>query len=171
MDLRQDEFETFTITDDSKADWAIDRIAEERAERDRLVNACDMRIETFERRKEQAVSDCENRTAFLLNALADYFSRVPHKATKTQESYALPSGKLVLRHPSPKIVRDEGKLLKWARENFPNLIATTENVDWANLKKALKAVDDHYIDPKTGVVVDGVKLEELPDSFDVKTEG
>ena len=157
----------FVIDDDVKADWALERIAEERAEAERLKAVCQARIEEFEQRIEAIDKRCENNTGYLIALLSDYFASVPHKATKTQETYALPSGKLVYKRPGKTAVRDDNALLAWAKANAPEFIQTTEKAQWASLKKELAESGDHYIYKATGEVVEGVHLEETPGKFDV----
>ena len=53
---------------------------------------------------------------------------VPHKVTKTQESYALPSGKLVLKEQKPEWVHDDTQLLPWVKANLPEMIRTKESI-------------------------------------------
>ena len=40
--------------------------------------------------------------AEVLDMLGEYFKTVPHKKTKTQEAYQLPSGKLILKKQEPE---------------------------------------------------------------------
>lgn len=83
------------ITDDGCADWACQKIAEEKAELDRITSLADSQIEKIQQRVEAAQRRYENGTRFLTGKLAEYFETVPHKTTKTKHSYRLLSGTLV----------------------------------------------------------------------------
>ncbi|MGI5885423.1 MAG: host-nuclease inhibitor Gam family protein [Candidatus Spyradocola sp.] len=157
----------FVIDDDAKADWALEKIAEAEAERDRLHRVCQMRIDQFKAKMDEADRDCERERTYFLGLLSNYFDRVPHKATKTQETYALPSGKLVYRRPSMAAVKDDAALLAWARVSAPEYVETVSKAKWGELKKVLKVSGDRYIYPETGEVVDGARLEETPGRFEV----
>ena len=160
--------DAYSIRTDAEADRAVEKIQDAIAERDRLVNACRERIAEFEARIEDAQSACERETGYYSGLLYEYFGTVPHKATKTQETYSLPSGKLVWKKESVSIRRDEDALLAWAKANAPQLVETTEKTRWGELKKALTEKDGRYIYAETGEVVPGLMPEEVPGRFEVK---
>lgn len=85
------------ITDDGCADWAVRKIAEERAELARIKELADAQIQRIEEKVAAAERRCENGTRFLTGKLAEYFHTVPHKVTKTKRSYRLLSGSLTLK--------------------------------------------------------------------------
>lgn len=161
----------FTVTTDSQADWAIEKIAEAKAEYERLVAVCDERIAQFEARKQDAEAAYTQTLSYMSGLLSDYFDTVPHKTTKTQETYALPSGKLVFKRPAKKPVKDDSALLEWVKANAPEYVETTEKTRWNDLKKRLMESNGRYIDMETGEVVDGVRAEEEPGKFEVKING
>ena len=49
--------------------------------------------------------------AYFTGLLRKYFEDVPHHTTKTSESYALPSGTLMLKQQEPTFERDAEKLI------------------------------------------------------------
>ena len=160
--------EAYAICTDAEADRALEKIQDARAERDRMVAACRERIAEFEARIEAAEAACERETGYYTGLLYEYFGNVPHKATKTQETYSLPSGKLIWRKPSATIRRDEDALLAWAKASAPQLVETTEKARWGELKKALTEKDGRYNYTETGEVVPGLTPEEVPGRFEVK---
>ena len=170
LELGEEEVNTFTITDDIKADWALKKIAEERKEFERLKAIAEQQMEEIELKIKHLEETTERKTAFLRGCLAQYFETVPHKATKTQETYKLLSGSLVFKLPSQKMVKDDEKLLEYFKQNNMNeYIKTKETPAWAEFKKNLSIVDDKVIDTSTGEVVEVVKVEETAGVFDVKT--
>ena len=75
--------------------------------------------------------------------LFNYFGSVPHKAAKASESYALPSGKLVLKDQEPEYERDEKETIKWLKENgLGQYVKTTESLDWQGLKGTLNVLGE-----------------------------
>lgn len=157
----------FTVDDDQKAEWCLDKIREANDEKekwtafymDRLKKICDQ---------------CDAKIAFMQEKLKPYFAMVPHKVTKTQESYALPSGKLVLKEQKPEWVHDDAQLLPWVKANLPEMIRTKESVDWAELKKELTVIwqedGTQTITNADGLIVPGVTVTERPDEFKVEVK-
>ena len=162
------EEERYRITSDGEADRWIERIQDARAEHDRFVAACQERIAEFDTRIKAADEECEKEVAFALGVLREYFDTVPHKTTKTQESYSLPSGKLVFKRPTiaPRI--DEQALFDWVKGNAPDYVQTTQKTKWGELKKQLVLKGDKYVFTETGEVVPGLTPEQTEGGFDVK---
>lgn len=162
------EEERYHITSDGEADRQIEKIQDARAERNRFVAACLERIAEFEARIKAAEEECKKECDYRLGLLQEYFNTVPHKTTKTQETYSLPSGKLVFKRPAiaPKI--DEQTLLDWVKGNAPDYVQTTQKTKWGELKKSLALKGDKYVFVETGEVVPGLTPEQTEGGFDVK---
>lgn len=170
LEQPEDEREGFSINDDNVADWALRKIAEERAELDRLTSIATQQIEELQLKIKHLEEVAERKTAFLKGCLAQYFQTVPHKATKTQESYKLLSGSLVFKLPKQSMVKDDAELIEHFRQNgLQEYIKTEEKPIWGEYKKNLAIVDGKVIDTTTGEIVDAVRVEEAPGVFDVKT--
>lgn len=170
LDDGQDEDgKEFKIDNDKKADWALNIIAEERKEAERLKELAKQQIEEIEMKIKYIEEKSERKTAFLKSCLAQYFETVPHKATKTQESYKLLSGSLVFKLPKLNMVKDDAKLLEYFHKNgMEEYIKTEEKPVWGEFKKTLSVINGEVIDTSTGEVVKAVKVEETAGVFDVK---
>lgn len=158
--------EGFAVDNDNLAEWAIKKIAEERAETQRYINVCDTMINEYELKKQKAKEQLKTKTAYLINSLNQYFQTVKPHETKTQKTYKLPSGTLRLKHGTPEFIRDEEALLKWAKENAPEQVKVKETVNWGELKKSTIFKDGMVI-TADGEVVEGVKAIDRPDTFEV----
>lgn len=151
------------ITDDGCADWACQKIAEEKAELDRITSLADSQIEKIQQRVEAARRRYENGTRFLTGKLAEYFETVPHKTTKTKHSYRLLSGTLVKKIGGRTMKQDDDALLAYLKaSDNEDMIQTTEKPKWGEFKKRLEIVDK-----TTGELVEGVQIIENPDTFTV----
>ena len=160
----------FSINDDATADWALKKIKEEQKEYERLTIIASEQIAEINLKLRHLEETAERRTAFLKGCLAQYFQTVPHKTTKTQESYKLLSGSLVMKLGSQKMVKDDAELVEYFRQNdMAEYIKVKEEPKWAEFKKNLTIVDGKVIDTTTGEVVDVVRVEDVPGTFDVKT--
>lgn len=159
----------FRITDDRCADWAVRKIAEERAEYDRLKALADEQIAAIGEKVEAAKRRFENGTAFLTSCLSDYFNSVPHKTTKTTEKYRLLSGTLVLKKGGIKSSADDEKLVPWLKANgYGELVKVEETAMWGELKKKLTFTGTVATIQETGEIVEGVTVMEAPDTFKVE---
>lgn len=167
IDDRSSPEEGFVIDNDSKAEWAIKKIAEERAETQRYVDTCQSMVTEYQEKIRKAQESGKNKTAFLESQLNTYFQGVKRKITKTQETYKLPAGTLRLKYQSPEFVRDETQLINWLKNNsMNNLIKVEEKPNWAELKKSVK-VSGETVVTEDGQIVEGVKAVERPPVFEV----
>ena len=81
--------ESFVIDSDEKADWAVRKIKEHMTDAERW--------EAFYKEQAQKIkTSAQQSIEYLSVGLYSYFATVPHRETKTQEKYKLPSGELVL---------------------------------------------------------------------------
>jgi len=149
--------EVWKIENDNSADWALDKIRESQAEYKRLEMTVNNKISQLQAALQAEKEAMERELNFFQGKLAEYFETVPRKATKTQETYKLPSGKLVKKYKAPKIERDNDKLVAWLEQNdMPDLVKTEKKADWVTLKKETEIVGDRVISKHTGEVIEGV---------------
>lgn len=154
--------EPFRVTDDKSAEWCIRKIREARAEKQRWA-------EYYREQQRKIDQEADGTIGYFEALLADYFDMVPHKRTKTQESYQLPGGKLVRKQQASEYQRDEAALLPWLKENAPALVKVTEAADWAALKNQLViAPDGETVATEDGEIVPGVKAIQRPEVFRVE---
>lgn len=164
------EKKAFVIDDDNKADWAIRKIDEERQEFNRIRELAEEQTARIEQKVEAAERRFNQRTSYLRSLLGSYFMQVPHRKTKTQESYRLLSGSLVLKLPKVKPVYEEDELVKYLKESgMPDYIKTEEKARWGELKKLLDlSQGKHPVIKDTGELVECIRVEETPAEFKVE---
>lgn len=163
------EIEGFVVDDDQKAEWALAKIREHRTEAERIGAACTAEIERYEQIRQGAIDKAAKDSGYLESLLFAYFGQVPHKATKTQETYKLPSGTLKQKSREPEYKRDEAALLKWLTEQgMAGLIETKTAPKWAELKKGIAINGEQAIYTETGEVIPGVKVIERDPVFSVE---
>lgn len=157
----------FTIDSDKKADWAIEKIKNERAEFERLRKIALDRIAELNQRVKELQERTDRRTGNLEALLVEYFQTVkPTKVTKTQTQYELLSGKLVMKKQQPEFVRDESTLLSWAETTAPEYVKIEKKVSWADLKKKADVSGEDVL--YEGEVIPGVTAKARPDVFEVQ---
>lgn len=160
----QDEF---VIDSANKADWALEKIKEERARRDLFIQAAEQRIESLKAKIDEAKSKCDSKTSFLLIKLNDYLDTAPAKITKTQMSLELPNGKLIRKLPKIDYQKNESELLKYVVNLAPEYLKIEQKVNWAEMKKDLQVVDGMVMRKSTGEIIDCISTIEKPATFDV----
>lgn len=159
----------FVVDNDITADWAIGKITEAFAERDRLVAIADAKIKELQEQKKALVEKAESANGYLTGKLYDYFQTVkPSTATKTQTTYKLLSGTLVLKKQQPEFVRDETAMVAWAKASAPTFVKVKESVDWAELKKQTTVDGEAVVLAESGEVIPGIKAVQREDVFEVK---
>jgi len=148
------------IQDDMTAEWCLTQIRNANEEKDRWKEFYKDRTKAVAETCDMTIRDMETR-------LQSYFDTVPHKVAKTQESYALPSGKLVLKMQETDYERDDEELLKWLHENGgERFIRVKEEVDWMKLKPTLTVMGETVA--KDGKVIPCIKAVERPEIFKVE---
>ncbi|MCD8126568.1 MAG: host-nuclease inhibitor Gam family protein [Clostridiales bacterium] len=168
-----DEYTTWTIDNDSTADWAIRKIAQAQAEYDRLAELAKQRKAEIDGELADAAARRDNAISPLEAALCAYFAGVkPSTDTKTQTTYRLLSGTLVQKKPKQAMVveGDGSALLRWMEGNgYGDMVNRTPQ--WGSFKRCLQISGAVAVDSSTGAVVDGVAAEETPGKFEVKPKG
>lgn len=160
----------FQVTDDKSADWTLKKIAEAKQELDRLEEIANAQIAEISAKIEREREIYEGKTRFLKSCLHGYFLTVPHKETKTKESYKLLSGSLEMKKETQKIIHDDDTLLEYCKANgLQEYIKVKESVAWGDLKKQLFIAEDGtVVNKETGDVVDCLGVEVTPEEFDIK---
>lgn len=152
----------FTVDNDQKAEWAARKIREARQDTQKWTEYYERQLSAIRRANEET-------EAYFAALLADYFDTVPHKATKTQESYSLPSCKLVLKAQQPEFNRDEAVLCDYLdKKGRDDLVRITRRADWAALKKTLKVMEDGTCVDADGEVVEGVQAFSRMPEFKIE---
>ena len=168
------EIERFVIDNDVKADWALRKIQEIDAECERMNAVRRERIETLKRAIEAEEERRDHSKLNLCGMLQEYFASVPARETKTQWTYKLPSGSLVMKKASTSYVHDDEKLTAWLEgAKMTDYLKVTTSPRWGEFKKHLIALEDGEIMfGDTGEVLpDGcVTLVEVPQVFGVSAK-
>ncbi len=162
----------FTVDSDEKADWAVKKIGEEKAEFERLKELAELNISRLKERIEKEKEQFERRTAYLTGRLEEYFETVPKTSLNkaaTQESYKLLSGKLVRKYPSREIKYKDDELVEFLKTSAPEYIKTVQKPMWADWKKTLKITDSGAV-TADGEIVPCITVTTTPERFEVKPD-
>ena len=162
----------YEITD-TQADDLITEIKALQEEKQRYELIASQQIQVITDKLQAKHKYIESSIQFNKDQLRAFFLTVERNSTKTQESYSLLSGKLVLKKATHKIVHDDEKIAKWAQTNaseYTKIKATTV-LDWSAFKKDLIILTNGQIVnniTKEILEVEGLSLEDVSESFEVK---
>lgn len=165
----EDDSQRFVVNNDDRAEWAIKKIGEITEKYKRLIDCCESQARIYEEKAQTFAKRRDEEISYLKLLLERYFDCLPHDHTKTQETYQLPSGKLVLKHREPEVIRDDDQqLAEWCMKNgHSDKVSYTPKIKWEELKKRLVATPTGFV-TTAGEIVPGVKRESRPDTFDIK---
>lgn len=153
--------EKFIIDDDQKAEWALEQIRNAQEEKARWRDH-------FKEQLARINESCDLTINNMTEMLRDYFDTIPHKVTKTEENYRLPSGKLVLKKQATEFDYDDADLIDWLEKNKGGqFIKMKKSVDWMALKKTLTVVGELVADD-AGEIIPCIQANERPDVFTIE---
>lgn len=177
----EEEYAEFEIKTAQQADWAISKIAEERARAEFFINCAKEEKARLDNQIKDAEKKLENATSFLTGKLGQFLEKeeVPKKETKTQISVTLPAGKIVKKLPKTEFIMQCGedvtkhksdedfiKEIKGIDESF---IKQTEEVMWGDLKKKLAVDDDGGVYVKdTGEYIESITTQQTLPHIEIK---
>lgn len=161
--------EGFVVNDDSRAEWAVRRIAQAEANIEKRREFVDAEIERLRAWQEREDERDQATITRMTGLLQPYFEHLRESgALGNRKSYKLPSGTLQLRSSGVKYARNDDELLPYAEQ--VGLVRVKVTPDWSELKKRLASPDGHtVVDVETGEIVPGVSVaERASEQFSVK---
>lgn len=161
------------IHSDVQAEQALIHLRDVRADYDRLINTCNDMALYYQGKVAELTRNRADACAPIESQLALYFDSVPHKRTKTQESYALPSGKLIMKQRLPQFTQDDGALAAWLiQSGNERLVETIQKPKWGELKKmGVEPLENgQCVLKKTGEIIEGVTATIPAPVFEVKLQ-
>lgn len=163
-EIREEESGTrWNPDNDQGAEWCIQQIRNAEAEKQKWK-------EFYDAQYQKVADTCDLTISNMEAMLQTYFEIVPHNVTKTQETYQLPSGRLILKKQGPEFQRDDEKVIAWLEASGMKQFIkekTVISLDWAGLKKACSIIGDCLIS-EDGEVIPDVKVIQRPDIFKVE---
>lgn len=166
--------ERFVVDNDMKAEWCLSKIRTAKKNAEREIEELSRQMEFYKARMDQVQREYEEEKNFFQEMLLAYFnSRVESgfaKATKTQVSYILPTGKLFLKHREPEYdyKTKQKEAIEWLKKNDgKQFIKVKEELDWKALK-AKVTISGNSVCTDDGEVVPGIVVTPRDDVFEVE---
>lgn len=165
------ENERFAITSDEQANFFLRRLQEIRSEKDKINTTCNNEIERFVSK----VNNFRSKEILSLENTESYFSTLLEAYAKKQlegskkKSLKLPFGTMSFKKGQRKVLYDDETLSKFIKENNLNqFIRTKEEINKADLKKALEFNEENGIALLNGQVVEGITTTPGEENFSIK---
>ncbi len=164
------EKDVWKVKDDTAADWCLDKIRTSQYEYLRFEKVVNAKVKELQDALNKEKQKLDNESDFFKSKLFEYFNSIPKKKkTKTQESYKLPSGKLVKKYKKPKYVRQDDELVLWLEKNdMKDYIKTKKTANWGELKKDTVTAGNQVILKDTGEIIKGITVVEQPEEFKIE---
>ena len=159
-ELPEEREESWRCESDQDAEWCILQIKRANAEKERWKAHYKAALDSVN-------ASCDATIANMEHFLLEYFKTVPHKITKTEENYALPSGKIMMKSQDISYEYDEDEVISWLKEHGKRFIKTKESLDWDGLKRTLTVIGDTVADDDAQVIP-CIKVEEREPVFKVQ---
>ena len=136
----------FVCDDDQKAEWCLLQIRRAQAEKDRWEAH-------YKAALESVTASCDETIGRMEMFLREYFGTVPHKRTKTEENYPLPSGKIMMKAQETSFEYDEETVIAWLKEHKKDgFVKVKEALDWAGLKATLSVMGETVADDNAEII-------------------
>jgi len=164
------EREGFKIEDKQSVEWALRKIKALKIQVEENNQLAQAEIDRINDWKERENKSAQNSILFFEGLLLEYMVKEREQDPKVK-SIKLPHGTVRFKKQQPEYVRDEPKLIEWAKESQRiDLIKLKESFDWSTLKNGITVVAGNVVDKSTGEVIEHVKVIEKEDKFEVITE-
>ena len=169
--------EPFICDNDFKAEWCLSKIRGLEAAHKRECDELDRQMQFFLDQKAMLDEQLKNDRAFFEGILKGYFeSRVADgfaKEAKTQVTYKLPTGVLILKHRDPEFEykKEKDKAVEFLEKNkMDQFVKVEKSVSWKELKPLTKVAGTSVVMKETGEVIPGITVTEREDDFSVEVK-
>ena len=162
VEEQEDLYSGFQITDDNMAEWAVQKIKDAQSDTAKWKAHFDTQLAAIQKNNDDTINA-------MMIFLARYFATVPHRETKTQAKYELPSATLIRKQQQPQYERNDAALLDYLDGNRrSDLIRIKREPAWDEIKKTATVQGEALVDADTGEIIPGVRVIARPETFDVK---
>ena len=136
----------FVCDDDQKAEWCLLQIRRAQAEKERWKAH-------YKAALDSVTASCDETIGRMEMFLHGYFKTVPHKRTKTEENYPLPSGKIMMKAQNTSFDYDEETVIAWLKEHKGGqFVKVKEALDWDGLKSTLNVMVETVADEDAQII-------------------
>lgn len=161
------EKESFTVKDDSQANWALRKIKQMNDQIEQNNALAQAEIDKIEQWNQSENEKAQSSIDYFQGLLAEYAMKKKAEDPKFK-SLKLPNGRIGFRKQQPKWNYDDETVLEALKKaNMNDFINVKESPRKADIKKAFDVAGSQVVCPDTGLIIEGITIEEQPDKFNV----
>lgn len=124
------------------------------------------RINTWLKSETESI---DNQKAFFEGLLTAYAT--DQRIADSKFKISTPYGKVIFRKAQPKWNYDDEKVIESLKiAGYAEFVRTKEEINKTDLKKATKVVNGIAVIAETGEPIEGILIEEQPETISIKTE-
>lgn len=153
------------LSNDMKIEKMLVDLKEHSKENDRLIAICKGMIEEYKMQIENYEKAKQDKIDYTLSQISGLLEDIDMKETKTQKSYKVPNGQIIIKKAEQNIKLIKGADLGVVPEEF---IKIEKSVNWMELKKELIIDGKNIINKNTGEVVDYCVIEEKKEELKIR---
>jgi hypothetical protein len=155
------------VDNDSKAAWAIRKLAGLRAHQEANKEIADVEIMKITEWRDNEDKHIDRQAAYFVSVLTQY--ALSERITKDRKSIKLPRGTISTSATAAKWTIDEKLFIPWAEKINSAFIRIKKEVALVAAKEGLIVLDDKVLDPATGELAPGVTVTQPAPSVSIKT--
>jgi hypothetical protein len=160
----------FRVETIDQVNWALRKMAAIKAKKAEIKRLADEEIARIMAWEEAESKKLDGDYQFFERLLSEY-AITKREADPSFKKESTPYGAVKFVKQKPKWHYDDAKLLESLKSaGRSDLIRINEEPNKADLRKIATVVDGKVIDPESGAILDGVMVEELPDTVVVEVE-
>lgn len=166
--IPEEQKERFKVTDKDSANWCLRKIRALKAEIEENKRIAEAEIQRIQDWLNEVTEPLERSIQYFESLLIEYHMNIYAEDPK-KKTIKLPHGTLKARAQQPDFQRDEEKLLQWLKDSgMTDFIKIIEKPEWGALKKNVEVAGDRVVHRDTGLIVEGVTVQERPPKFSVE---
>ena len=171
--MEAQEKERFEVTDESSAEWVLEKLAEKAAEREKVEEQYQKMIARYEKWRDDSIEKLNADESYLQQLLAPWVEE--QIGGKKVNSIKLPSGRVGF-HAGPRQYTIGGEeasatnksLISFVKQSQPELVEVKETVKWAALKNSLKPMEDGRVCTSDGEIIPDMTVDRGEKKFYVE---
>ncbi|MEB3103051.1 host-nuclease inhibitor Gam family protein [Ferviditalea candida] len=160
----------FQITDLSSLNWALRKMAALQTKKNEVNQLADEEVERIEAYRKRELDTLQRSEEFFKHLIGEYAMKrreeePGYKGDKT------PYGRVGFRKSQPKWHYEDDKLIQFLEANDrADLIRIKKEPIKTEIKKIFQVTNDGDVYDENGQHVEGITVEFMPDTLDVKVE-
>lgn len=159
--IEAEEKERFVVTDESSAEWTMEKLAECEKSRADINAQYEKMVERYTEWRDKQIEEIDNSVSYFEGLLREWAGAKLEGSKK--KSISLPSGRVGFRagttsymYGGKKVDKNDADFVNLVKQIAPETIETKESVKWADFKRRLQVTDSGKVVTNDGEIVEGM---------------